>query len=243
MDLLLVRDFLHLLLAEYSILEDFVPLGSNHIRNMWFLRQVGVGARCCLSLYLPFRTWGRPFSGASASLGRFWIAFGASPTHAVGDSAGTPRSNIHDKHRPRRLFRGYRFGRDVVSFPDTTNGTAVNADQLGWFWGSMGRHIRQSHGSSCLGLRDFLTKEPFVLGFTMCFAWILGEEHGVVVVSMGQEDRDRSLRSPQTWMESRQTWSPKARLHLESQVFHEIPANGCKWSENPWEIWNHWRAT
>ena len=40
--------------------------------------------------------------------------------------------------------------RPIEDHPETNSqtfhGTAIYADQLGWFWGSMGRHIWQSHG-------------------------------------------------------------------------------------------------
>ena len=36
--------------------------------------------------------------------------------------------------------------RNTLRVSDTTHGTAIYADQLGWFWGSIDRHIWQSHG-------------------------------------------------------------------------------------------------
>ena len=44
---------------------------------------------------------------------------------------------------------GSRNGRDTD--PDTTNGTAIYADQLGWCQGGQCRHIWQSHGVYCMG--------------------------------------------------------------------------------------------
>ena len=43
------------------------------------------------------------------------------------------------------LTQGVRW-HTPIQYPDTTHGTAIYADQLGWFWGSIDRHIWQSHG-------------------------------------------------------------------------------------------------
>ena len=65
-------------------------------------------------------------------------------------------------------------------YTQTLHGTAIDADQLGWFGGSMGRHIWQSHGASGYML-PFL--DPFAVRIVIIVVWGMDQPNprGLVV--------------------------------------------------------------